>query len=163
MSAGSAFGSAGPAGLQVLPQLALLWSCAVRSLQAFELSLACSTHLQGEATELLVPLLESDEIHSDTGAAAGQGDAAVHEGDVEQGLVAGSDAEAGSSKSEEDVAVAVSRNSPRTAAGHHVVARQQHILLLLLLLLLHRDALTAYTATHTSAQQLDILGFLSSS
>jgi hypothetical protein len=65
------------------------------------------TRLQAETDELHVPLLESDEIHSDTGAAAGQGDVAVHEGDVEQGLVAGSDAEAGSSKSEEDWAVAV--------------------------------------------------------
>uniref|UniRef100_A0A383V493 RING-type domain-containing protein n=1 Tax=Tetradesmus obliquus TaxID=3088 RepID=A0A383V493_TETOB len=87
MSAGSAFGSAGPAGLQ------------------------------GEATELHVPLLESDEIHSDTGAAAGQEDAAVHEGDVEQGLVAGSDAEAGSNKSEEDVAVAAARATSQSGPG----------------------------------------------
>jgi hypothetical protein len=87
---------------------ALLLAYALHSLQSSELSPACVIHLQGEATELHVPLLESDEINSDTGAAAGHGDASVHEGDVEQGLVAGSDAEAGSNKSEEDCAVAVS-------------------------------------------------------
>jgi hypothetical protein len=73
-------------------------------------------------------LLESDEIHSDTAAAAaaGQGDASVHEGDVEQGLVAGSDAEAGSNKSEEDCAVAVSFPC-KTPARDHVLLAGQHM------------------------------------
>eukprot|EP00882_Tetradesmus_deserticola_P011824 GHRQ01012515.1.p1 GENE.GHRQ01012515.1~~GHRQ01012515.1.p1 ORF type:complete len:218 (+),score=46.25 GHRQ01012515.1:191-844(+) len=77
--------------------------------------------LQEEVNELHVPLLESNEIHSETGAAPGQGDASVLEGDVEQGLVAGSDPEAGSNKSEDDWAVAAARATSQSGPGVYCV------------------------------------------